>query len=210
MEEKEPKDRIDKSTLMKSIIDESMEMSFSGGKEEDCKWYMVHVQSGKEFVVKASLEARLEEDGYKDVRNVLVPVYSETIYKNGKKKKVEKRSFPGYICVQMFYSLKARAYVQETPYISGFVSRGKEEPQPLTEKEINVIITKKEDSSQEVQTVQIDFDVGQKVLIVDGPFNNFSGTIESISPDKGKISVNIEIFGRQTPVEIDYYKVKKQ
>lgn len=195
----------------------SEEKSPSAGEQKATKvagekehWYMVHVQSGKEFIVKAALEKRIKADDYDKIKDVSVPVYSETVYKNGKKRKVEKKSYPGYICVQMKFDLESQGYVREIPYVTNFVTQGGGDPYPLSEKEMQSILKKDQDGASETQALKVDFDIGQKVLIVDGPFNNFSGTITDISPDKGKISVSIEIFGRQTPVEIDYYKVKKQ
>lgn len=181
-----------------------------GGWCDRYLWYMVHVQSGKEFIVKTTLEKRLQEDGYDKVKDIVVPVYSETVYKNGKKRKVERKSYPGYICVLMKLDLESQGYVRETPYVSGFVAQGGGGPCPVDDKHMQSILKTDQDGVNDVHHLKLDFDVGQKVLIVDGPFNNFSGMITDIYPDKGKISVNIEIFGRQTPVEIDYYKVKKQ
>ncbi len=173
------------------------------------KWFVVHTQAGKEFSAKKSLENRMQEENIEGIKEIIVPVYHETIYKNGKKKKVEKKSFPGYICVQMIMDVFLKSFVRETPYITNFLAQGRGEPMPLAESEINAIISKGQEETTEVVSMQMDFDVGQKVLIVDGPFNNFTGTVTAVFPDKGKVNVNIEIFGRETPVEIDYYKVKK-
>lgn len=201
--------------MVEKIDPKGQSVSADVGKDsanigEKDRWYMVHVQSGKEFIVKAALEKRIKEDNYDKIKDVSVPVYNETVYKNGKKRKVEKKSYPGYICVQMKFDLESQGYVREIPYVTNFVTQGGGDPYPLSEKEMQSILKKDQDGVSEAQTLKVDFDIGQKVLIVDGPFNNFSGTITDISPDKGKISVSIEIFGRQTPVEIDYYKVKKR
>ena len=201
--------------MVEKIDPKGQSVSADAGKDsanigEKDRWYMVHVQSGKEFIVKAALEKRIKEDNYDKIKDVSVPVYNETVYKNGKKRKVEKKSYPGYICVQMKFDLESQGYVREIPYVTNFVTQGGGDPYPLSEKEMQSILKKDQDGASEAQTLKVDFDIGQKVLIVDGPFNNFSGTITDISPDKGKISVSIEIFGRQTPVEIDYYKVKKR
>lgn len=173
------------------------------------KWYIVHTQSGKEFAAKEALDKRIKGDHYTKISEVVVPTYKETVYKDGKKKQVVKKSFPGYIYVHMQMDKEAMEYTKETPYISQFVVSGDSLPRPLAEKDIKSVINKSAESNTEFSPVQIDFDIGQKVLIIDGPFNNFQGTIKAIFPDKRKVAVNVEIFGRTTPVEIDYFKVKK-
>ncbi|BBM88826.1 transcription termination/antitermination protein NusG [Spirochaetota bacterium] len=176
---------------------------------QDYKWFVVHTQTGKEFAAKKSLENRTREENVTGIKEIVVPVYHETVYKNGKKTKIEKKSFPGYICIQMIMDVALKNFVKETPYITNFLVQGTGEPVALSKSEINAIVSKGQEEATEIVSMQIDFDVGQKVLIVDGPFNNFSGTVTAVFPDKGKVNVNIEIFGRETPVEIDYYKVKK-
>lgn len=175
------------------------------------KWYIVNTQSGKEEVAKKALENRIKTDSITDISDSIVPKYKEIVYKDGKKRTVEKKSFPGYLYVKMDLNKETINFVLDTPYISQFVVGGAGmDPRPLSEKEIQGLIGDKEADTQiNFGSVQIDFDVGQRVLIVDGPFNNFSGTIKAIYPDKKKVCVNVEIFGRITPVEIDYFKVKK-
>ena len=174
------------------------------------KWYIVHTHSGKEFEAKKALENMIDHDGYKKINEIVVPIYKETVYKNGKKKKVEKKSFPGYICLNMQMDQEAKNYVSGCPFISGFLTKQGQLPLPLPKSEINIVLSRTQEDNVDTFPVEFDFSVGQKILIVDGPFNNFSGTVKAIFPEKGKVSVNIEIFGRETPVEIDYYKVKKQ
>lgn len=175
----------------------------------ETKWYILRTQSGKEFDAKIAMEAKMKVDDFTDVEEIVVPVYKETIYKNGKKKKLEKKSYPGYICIKMNMNYETKNYVCTIPYVSGFLSNKDELPAPLPEREIKNIISKMGEAEVEDQKMEVDFGVGEKVLIVDGPFNNFIGVVKAVHPDKGKVSVDIEIFGRKTPVEIDYYKVKK-
>ena len=176
---------------------------------EDYQWYVVHTHSGKEFAAKKSLDKQRLDKNFSKVKDVIVPVYKEIVYKDGKKRQMEKKSFPGYMYVQMCLDKEAISFVTSTPYVSSFVCQGDDTPRPLSEQEIKSVINEKLEEGEELTPVQIDFDIGQKVLIIDGPFNNFSGTIKDIYPDKRKVCVNIEIFGRITPVEIDYFKVKK-
>jgi transcriptional antiterminator NusG len=172
------------------------------------KWYIVHTQSGKEFSAKQALEKRLKTEPISLITDVIVPTYKETVYKDGKKKQMERKSFPGYIYVKMELDRESEAYLAQTPYVGGFVVQGDNRPRALLDKDVKNLITKNE-AVGDFSPVQIDFEVGQKVLIIDGPFNNFQGTIKAIHLDKRKVSVNVEIFGRTTPVEIDYFKVKK-
>lgn len=173
------------------------------------KWFIIHTQSNKEFVAKQALDKRLKSDPFPKIGEVVVPTYKETVYKDGKKKQVERKSFPGYLCVRMEFDKESEGYLAQTPYIGGFVFQGENKPRPMSDKDVKNLITKPSETVSEFSPVQIDFEVGQKVLIIDGPFNNFQGTIKAIHPDKRKVSVNVEIFGRTTPVEIDYFKVKK-
>ena len=173
------------------------------------QWYIANTPSGKEEMAKKAVDKRIEADRIKDISECIVPKYKEIIYKDGKKRTVEKKSFPGYVYIKMNMNKDSMRYILETPYIYQFVASEKDaEPRPLTEKETQGLMPGEEASSVDIG-VHIDFDVGQKVLIIDGPFNNFSGTIKAIYPDKRKVCVNVEIFGRITPVEIDYFKVKK-
>ena len=176
------------------------------------KWYIVHTQSGKEETAKKALDNRLKHENHFAalISDSVVPKYKETVYKDGKRRTVNKKSFPGYLYVKMQIGREAMQFVNDTPYVSQFVMGDQDAgPRPLTEKELKGILTKEDSLQADMNTMQIDFDVGQKVLIIDGPFNNFNGTIKAIYPDKGKVCVNVEIFGRITPVEIDYFKVKK-
>ncbi|HBE01057.1 MAG: transcription termination/antitermination factor NusG [Spirochaetes bacterium GWF1_41_5] len=176
----------------------------------DLKWYIVHTKSGCEFKAKEYIEKKIAEKGITEITEVMVPTYSEDVYRNGKPRKVVRKSFPGYILVKMVVNKSTMLEIQNTPTISSFVAHGKEQPRPLTHHEFQAIVkTDSKDSGNAAPLVNIDFDIGEKVLIIDGPFNNFQGTIKGIFPDKKKVSVNVEIFGRTTPVEIDYFKVKK-
>jgi transcriptional antiterminator NusG len=175
----------------------------------DFNWFIVKIRSGKEFEAKMALELRIKDDSYEKIEEIIIPTYKETIYKNGKKKKLERKSYPGYICIKMEMNYESKNYVCSTPYISGFLSNKDVLPIPMLAKEINIIKSKIEENVSENQKMEMGFELGEKVLIVDGPFNNFIGVVKYVYPDKGKISVDIEIFGRKTPVEIDYYKVKK-
>ncbi len=178
------------------------------------KWYIVHAQAGKEESAKKALENRIEGFNVTEISGIIIPKYKEIVYKDGKRRTVDKKSFPGYLYIKMEYNQESRHFVLETPYISQFLTSNTENrdlpPRALTEKEIQGLVDNDKGTQSNVSSeVQIDFEVGQKALIIDGPFNNFSGIIKAIYPDKKKVCVNVEIFGRSTPVEIDYFKVKR-
>ncbi len=174
------------------------------------KWYIIRTHSGKEFAAKKALDKKILDDNFEEIKEVVVPIYKEIVYKDGKKREVERKSFPGYIYIHMILEKQAIAFVKNSPYISAFIHQGDSVPRALSDAEARGMFSKEADETSDlISSVQIDFDVGQKVLIIDGPFNNFSGTIKEIYPEKRKVCVNIAIFGRTTPVEIDYFKVKK-
>ncbi|MFC1503833.1 transcription termination/antitermination protein NusG [Spirochaetota bacterium] len=174
------------------------------------KWFVVHTQAGCEFKAKEYIEQKIQTQGLKVISDVLVPTYTEDVYKNGKRRQVTRKSFPGYILVKMEMSRKSIEEIKLIPTISNFVVQGTELPQPLSPMEYqNIVKTEAKEEGVATPVFNIDFEISEKVLIVDGPFNNFQGTIKAIHPDKKKVEVNVEIFGRTTPVEIDYFKVKK-
>lgn len=175
------------------------------------KWYAVFTQSGKEFQAREAVTRRIASDNYEKVADSVVPTYKETVYRDGKKRQLEKKAHPGYLYVKMQMDKEAHDWVLDTPYITRFVKVDEAKdtmPRPLSEQEVKHTISQSE-TQADYSPVQIDYEVGQKVLIVDGPFNNFQGSVKAIYPDKRKIQVSVEIFGRETPVEIDFFKVKK-
>lgn len=171
------------------------------------KWYPIKVQSGKEFPARDALLRKVEEDEMQEkIQQVVVPVYKNTVFKNGKKTQVELKRCPGYIYLYLDYNDEMPYYIKQSPYIGGFVVSGRDEtPHGLDESELDFL---QSDSNKEEKT-EVDLDIGQKIVVIDGPFSNFSGNIEGFSSDKKKVFIKIEIFGRTTPVEIDYFKLKK-
>ena len=174
--------------------------------EEGKHWYVVHCYSGYENKVKHAVEQRTETMGMRDrIFNVLIPTEEETEVKDGKRRTVEKRVFPGYILVQMRLDEDSWYVVRNTPGVTGFVGMGNE-PTPLTKDEVNRIMHRMEDPDTKVR---VDFKVGEKVRIVGGPFNEFIGTVADIDNDKEKVRVMVDFFGRETPVELDFLEVEK-
>ena len=174
-------------------------------------WYVVKVQSGKEESVQKSLWNKIKSDNNKDVQDFIIPKYKEIVYKDGRKKILEKKSFPGYLYLKIKLTKELMKYILDVPYASTFVTFSNDKmPSALPENEVqNLLKMSSHDNDSSISNVEINLKIGEKVLIIDGPFNNFSGLIKAIYPDKKKVCVNVEIFGRTTPVEIDYFKVKK-
>lgn len=172
----------------------------------DRQWYVIHTYSGYENKVKANLEKRIESMGMEDkIFRIVVPMEEIVDYKDGKKKVTQKKVFPGYVLVEMIVSDDSWYVVRNTPGVTGFVGSGVK-PVPLEEREIqNILYT----MGLEEPRTRAKFAVKDSVKVTDGPFVNFSGEVEDINLDKGKLTVKISMFGRETPVELDFNQVTK-
>ena len=174
--------------------------------EDGRNWYVIHCYSGYENKVRHNLEQRIESMGMKDkIFDVVVPTEEEIEVKEGKRRTVERRVFPGYILVQMFMNEESWYVVRNTPGVTGFVGMGNT-PTPLRPEEVSQILKRME---AEAPKVKVTFKPGQKVRIVDGPFNDFIGTVDKIDMDRTKVRVMVSFFGRETPVELDFLQVEK-
>jgi transcriptional antiterminator NusG len=172
------------------------------------KWYGVHTYSSFEHKVKLSLEERVRNHGLEELfGEILIP--SETVMelKKGERKTTSRKFFPGYILVNMELNDETWHVVKETAKVTGFV--GGNTPAPITDEEINKI-TKRVEEGAEKPRPKIRFDVGETVRVIDGPFLNFAGVVEDVKPDKAKLRVMVSIFGRATPVELEFMQVEKQ
>ena len=169
-------------------------------------WYVVHCYSGYENKVRHNLEQRIETMGMKDkIFDVVVPTEEEIEVKEGKRRKVERRVFPGYILVAMILSEESWYVVRNTPGVTGFVGMGNT-PTPLRPEEVAQIIKRME---AEAPRIKVTFKSGERVRIVDGPFNDFRGTVSEIDMERTKVRVMVSFFGRETPVELDFLQVEK-
>jgi transcriptional antiterminator NusG len=174
--------------------------------EDDRHWYVVHCYSGYENKVRHNLEQRIESMGMKDkIFDVVVPTEEEIEVKEGKRRTVERRVFPGYILVQMIMTEESWYVVRNTPGVTGFVGMGNE-PTPLRPEEVAQIIRRME---AEAPRVKVTYKIDQKVRIIDGPFNDFIGTVDDIDMERAKVRVMVSFFGRETPVELDFLQVEK-
>ena len=172
-------------------------------------WYVVHTYSGYENKVKANLEKRVESMGMQDkIFRVIVPEEEETDIKNGKKKTVKRKVFPGYVLVEIVMTDDSWYVVRNTPGVTGFVgsSGAGSKPTPLLPEEINSIL---KHIGVNERTIDIDFEIGETVKVNEGPFANFSGSVEEIDKDKAKVKVLVNMFGRDTPVELEFTQVEK-
>jgi len=169
-------------------------------------WYVVHCYSGYENKVRHSIEQRIETMGMQDrIFDVVVPTEEEIEIKDGKRRTVERRVFPGYILVQLIMSEESWYVVRNTPGVTGFVGMGNE-PTPLRPEEVAKIMNRME---AEAPKVKFDFQLGEKVRIGTGPFAEFIGTVSDIDADRAKVRVMVSFFGRETPVELDFLHVEK-
>ncbi|MGB9911692.1 MAG: transcription termination/antitermination protein NusG [Microgenomates group bacterium] len=169
-------------------------------------WYVVHTYSGRELQVAEQLRQRVESMGLEDqIFEILIPTQKKIQIRSGQKKEVEERIFPGYLLVKMILNDNSWLTVRTTNGITGFVGAG-DRPTPLEETEVGAI---KDFMKLAVPKFKTRFSVGEAVKIVDGPFADFLGTIESIDEEKGKVRVLVSIFGRETPVELDFLQISK-
>ncbi len=175
-------------------------------EDEDRHWYVVHCYSGYENKVRHNLEQRIESMNMKDfIFDVVVPTEEEIEVKEGKRRTIERRVFPGYILVNMKMNEESWYVVRNTPGVTSFVGMGND-PTPLRPEEVSQIIKRME---ADAPRIKVTFKQGERVRIVDGPFNDFRGTVDEIDMERAKVRVMVNFFGRETPVELDFLQVEK-
>ncbi len=174
----------------------------------DHKWYVINAHSGMEYKAKLSLEERVRSLKKEHlISEVIVPEETVVELVRGQKKTTKRKFFPGYILVKMLLSDDSWHLIKNTPKITGFVG-DKRNPAPVSESEISRMTNRISEGATRPKA-KMSFSEGEKVRVVDGPFNNFNGVIEDINADKGKLRVLVSIFGRSTPVELDFIQVEK-
>ena len=172
----------------------------------DAAWYVIHCYSGYENKVRHNLEQRIETMGMKDrIFDVVIPTQEEIEVREGKRRTVERHIFPGYVLVNMTLSEESWYVVRNTPGVTGFVGMGNL-PTALRPEEVAQIIKRME---AEAPTVKVSFKPGERVRIIDGPFNDFRGTVADLDMEHTKVRVMVSFFGRETPVELDFLQVEK-
>ena len=170
------------------------------------KWYVIHTYSGYENKVKANLEKRIESMNMGDkIFRILVPMEEQMEIKDGKRKLTKRKVFPGYVLVEMIMTDDSWYVVRNTSGVTGFVGTGSK-PVPLQDAEVKSLLKQ---MGIEEPKARIDLEVGENVRVSSGPFENFLRVVEEIYPDKGKVNVLLSMFGRETPVELEFSQVEK-
>ena len=191
------------SALVDDEASETTEEEPTGPRPE---WYVVHSYSGKENKVKKNLEHRAESMNMTDrILQIVVPTETEIEIKEGIRREVERQVFPGYILIEMIMDEDSWYVVRNTPGVTSFVGMGNK-PSPLSETEVNHIMSRIESDEPRVK---VSFDIGERVRIIEGPFAEFTGVVDTLEPEKGKARVMVSFFNRETPVEVDFLQLER-
>jgi len=173
------------------------------------RWYVVHAFSGFEKQVQRSMAERIARAGMEDMfGDILVPTEEVVEMKGGQKRRSDRKFFPGYVLVEMEMNDETWHLVKEVPKVMGFIGGTSDRPAPITEKEANTILSRVQEGVDKPRP-KILFEPGEMVRVVDGPFNDFNGTVEEVNYEKSRLRVAVLIFGRSTPVELDFHQVEK-
>jgi transcription termination/antitermination protein NusG len=173
---------------------------------DDSEWYVVSTYSGYENKVRTNLEHRIDSMGVRDkIFQVVIPTEEEVEIKDGQRRTVQKKVFPGYVLVQMVLADESWYVVRNTPGVTGFVGSGTK-PTPLQDAEVKAILKQ---MKMETPKVKVSFSKNERVKVVDGPFTDFIGIVDDINPERGKVKVLVSFFGRETPVELDFLQVSR-
>jgi len=172
------------------------------------KWYVVHTYSGQEAKVFGYLNEVIESGDFgEQMKNVLMPTQDVVQIKDGKKIKTTRKFFPSYVLVEMELTRETQHLVESAGGVTGFVMGSNKKPQPIREEEARRILGQASDKGPRQQVSEVPFEVGDAVKIKEGPFKDFDGVVDKVSPEKGKVMVMVSVFGRSTPVEVDFVHV---
>jgi transcriptional antiterminator NusG len=173
------------------------------------RWYVVHAYSGYEQQVKRSLEERVKRKGLEDLfGEILVPTEEVVEMREGQKRKSERKFFPGYVLVQMEMNDDTWHLVKDAPKVLGFIGGTGDKPSPISDKEADSILQRVQEGVEKPRP-KVLFEPGEMVRIIDGPFNDFNGVVEEVDYEKSRMRVSVLIFGRSTPVELEFGQVEK-
>ena len=173
------------------------------------RWYVVHAYSGFEKQVKRSLEDRIKRAGMEELfGDVLVPTEEVVEMKGGQKRRSDRKFFPGYVLVEMEMTDETWHLVKDVPKVMGFIGGTADRPAPISKKEADVILNRVQEGADKPRP-KVLFEPGEMVRVVDGPFNDFNGVVEGVDYDKSRLKVAVLIFGRSTPVELEFHQVEK-
>jgi transcriptional antiterminator NusG len=172
------------------------------------QWYILHTLSGAEDKAKSNLETRITTQGLQEfIDRIVIPKEQITEVKLGKKRVLERKFFPGYILIHMEMNDDTWLFVRQTPGITTFIGP-RRKPLPIPQEEVDRILEKAEESKAK-PAPKVTFEKGESIRVIEGPFVNFNGVVEEVQPDKGKLRVSVSIFGRTTPVELEFWQVEK-
>ena len=175
----------------------------------DLRWYVVHAYSGMEKAVERNIVERITRAGMQNkFGRILVPMEEVVEIKNGQKKTTERKFFPGYVLVEMVMDDDSWHLVKHTNKVTGFVGGAKNRPAPISQAEVMKIVSQMQEGSEKPRH-KVEFEVGEYVRVKDGPFTDFNGTVEDVNYEKNKVRVAVTIFGRATPVELEFSQVEK-
>ncbi len=175
----------------------------------DLRWYVVHAYSGMEKAVERNIIERINRAGMQEkFGRILVPMEEVVEVKNGQKKTTERKFFPGYVLVEMIMGDDTWHLVKHTNKVTGFVGGAKNRPSPISEAEVAKIVNQMQEGTEKPRH-KIEFVVGEYVRVKDGPFTDFNGSVEDVNYDKSKVRVSVTIFGRSTPVELEFSQIEK-
>ena len=173
------------------------------------RWYVIHAYSGYEKQVKRSLENRIERADMEEMfGDVLVPTEEVVEMKGGQKRRSDRKFFPGYVLVEMEMTDDTWHLVKDVPKVMGFIGGTAERPAPISKKEADAILNRLQEGADKPRP-KVLFEPGEMVRVVDGPFNDFNGVVEDVDYDKSRLKVAVLIFGRSTPVELEFHQVEK-
>lgn len=194
---------------MEVLADEITKDTGIADADTEKRWYVVHAYSGYERKVKLALEERIELSAMQDMfGEVLVPTEEVLEMRGGQKRKSERKFFPGYVLLQMVLNDDTWHLVKETPRVMGFIGGTAEKPAPITQNEVNEIMNRLEETVDKPSHKTV-YEPGELVRVTDGPFNDFTGTVEEVNYEKSRVRVAVSIFGRSTPVELEFSQVEK-
>jgi transcriptional antiterminator NusG len=191
------------------LAEEIIEGAGMSATENEKRWYVVHAYSGYERKVKQALEERISLSPQKDLfGEVMVPIEEVLEMRGGQKRKSERKFFPGYVLLQMVLNDDTWHLVKDTPRVMGFIGGTAEKPAPITQREVNEILNRLEETVDKPSHKTV-YEPGELVRVTDGPFNDFTGTVEEVNYEKSRVRVAVSIFGRSTPVELEFSQVEK-
>lgn len=195
--------------MTEALVTTAAEAATAAATHPDLRWYVVHAYSGMEKAVERNIIERIARSGMENkFGRILVPMEEVVEVKNGQKKTTERKFFPGYVLVEMVMDDDTWHLVKHTNKVTGFVGGAKNRPAPISEAEVMKIVNQMQEGTDKPRH-KIEFVVGELIRVKEGPFTDFNGSVEDVNYEKSKVRVSVTIFGRSTPVELEFSQVEK-